>query len=205
MDGASLTGSRSTPLLLLRHQSADLSLGGGPARGHSSLLRPTTLPPSAPWRQASVEKWRAMGSCPGPVHTGPQAGGAVECPPSGTTHPCLYLPPRPALATGFSPACLVAPWESGAQGTGANVGSAPTGQSAAVPGATDGHLAWGGVGWGGLGGQSGGWQLPSSTKSLMLELRVSSLSTRILLGRTARALSRAGGATSIATSSGTPP
>lgn len=33
------------------------------------------------------------------------------------------------------------------------------------------------------------WQLPSSTKSLMLELPVSPLSTRILLGRTARAAS----------------
>ena len=63
-------------------------------------------------------------------------------------------------------------------------------------------------GWRGVGRArraSGGWQLPSSTKSLMLELRVPSLSTRRLLGRTARALSRAGGATSIATSSGTPP
>lgn len=39
------------------------------------------------------------------------------------------------------------------------------------------------------GGGAGGWQLPSSTKSLMLESAESSLSTRILLGRTACAAS----------------
>lgn len=42
---------------------------------------------------------------------------------------------------------------------------------------------------GGAAGGAGGWQLPSSTKSLMLESPVSSsLSTRILLGRTACAV-----------------
>lgn len=41
----------------------------------------------------------------------------------------------------------------------------------------------------GDGGGAGGWQLPSSTKSLMLESAESSLSTRILLGRTACAAS----------------
>lgn len=47
-----------------------------------------------------------------------------------------------------------------------------------------------GRGVGGAGGSgAGGWQLPSSTKSLMLESAESSLSTRILLGRTACAAS----------------
>ena len=142
MDEASLTGSRSTPLLLLRHQSADLSLGGKPARGHSSLLRPTTLPLSTPWRQASVEKWRATGSCPSPVHTRPQAGGAVECPPSGTAHPHLYLPPKASLGYWLLPCLPGGPMGVWGPGHWANTGSAPIGQSAAVPGATDGRLGW---------------------------------------------------------------
>lgn len=96
------------------------------------------------------------------------------------------------LAAGFSPACL----GGGCRGTRTLVG---WGRRRACA------VGVGRGGWVGSAGGSGGWQLPSSTKSLMLELRVSSLSTRILLGRTAREVSGAGGATSMATSSGTFP
>lgn len=68
------------------------------------------------------------------------------------------------------------------------------------------HMHWGGVAWGGVGlaGSREAHAALSNKKSLMLELRVSSLSTRILLGRTARALSRAGSHWPIATSSAHP-
>lgn len=60
--------------------------------------------------------------------------------------PAFASHPRLALAAGSSPACLVAPRVSGAQGTGANAGSAHIGQNAAVLGATDGRLGLGGLG-----------------------------------------------------------
>lgn len=113
----------------------------------------------------------------------------MECLPA-----AQLVTPSTALAAGSPSAFLVAPRVSGARG------SARPGHMLLRRGPQTG--AWG---WVGAAGRSGGWQLPSSTKSLMLELRVSSLSTRILLGRTARALSGAGGATSITTSSGASP
>ena len=153
------------------------------------------------WRNGEPE-----GPAPALSTQGPRQGVLWSAHPAGMLTPTFISHPRPALATGFSLACLVAPWESGAQGTGQTWAQHPSAKVLLCQEPQIGAWGgWGGVGWGGLGGQSGGWQLPSSTKSLMLELRVSSLSTRILLGRTARALSRAGGATSIATSSGTPP
>lgn len=94
-------------------------------------------------------KWRARGSCPSPVHTGPQAGGAVECPPSGNAHPHLYLPPKASLGYWLLPCLPGGPMGVWGPGHWANVGSAPIGQSAAVPGATDRRLGW--VGWRGVG------------------------------------------------------
>ena len=103
-------------------------------------------------------------------------------PPWSTAGPGLRTSPQPAR---------------GPQGVGGMGPYGKGGVSAHPPGATDGPAPVGRAGawapWVGPAGRSGGWQLPSSTKSLMLELHVSSLSTRILLGRTARAASGAGG------------
>lgn len=81
---------------------------------------------------------------------------------------------RPASAAGSSPAC------PGVLDRALGIVGGPQPTQCGRAGATDRP------GCVGTAGRSGGWQLPSSTKSLMLELRVSSLSTRMLLGRTAR-------------------
>lgn len=98
-----------------------------------------------------MEKWGATGPALALSTQGPRQGVLWSARPAGPLTPTFISHPRTALATGFSPACLMAPWESGARDTGANVGSAHLGQSAAVLGATDECLGWGGLGWAGLG------------------------------------------------------
>ena len=124
----------------------------------------------------------------------------MECPPAAAP----LLQPHLQPSRGLGCRCLPCLLGRGGRGLGTGrQGNPGAGPHPPQAGGAEGRGRAGACGheWGVAEvGRPGGWQLPSSTKSLMLESPAPSLSTRMLLGGTARVASGA----SIA-SSGVPP
>lgn len=131
-----------------------------------------------------------QGPAPALCTHGPWQGGGMECPPSSAAHPRLCLPPTAGLGCRLLPCLPCGPMGVWGPGHWGQRGVSTHRPKCCCAGATDGRL-----GLGGLGGPVGRLAAALFNKITDAGVALSSLSTRILLGRTARVLSAAGGAT----------
>ena len=126
-------------------QPGDTAVCSGPLHCHSPL----------PGGRRQWRNGEPRGPAPALSTQGPRQGVLWSAHPAGLLTPTFISHPRPALATGFSPACLVAPWESGTQGTGQTWAQHPSAKVLLCrepqTGAWGGWVAWGGAGSAGVG------------------------------------------------------